>query len=508
MSSCHVIRRLSGLGVFAAAALALTGNAVAEDGQSELAAIRARIEAEGLHWTAGETSVSRMTEEQRSSLVMHVDMAALVGEAPPDVWGGALPLDVHPDAPQVDVGSERFNWHDVDGQDWATPVKDQGMCGSCAVFAATAVTEARANISAGVPDLDLDLAEQHLLSCTAGSSCTLGTWDTELFVPTLRDDGITDESCHPYSATDGDCADACADADERRFFIVDGGWLPSSGMLVSASDEDIKDGLVSGPVYACMMVPDDFFSYTGGVYQGSLAPLSWHTVAIVGWDDHSDDDAPASWICKNSWGTGWGMNGYFEIARGDPTAIGAQATLLMVDASIIESWMCLDGDDEYAVYLEEGSGDTEVHELNLELCHGDGPLDFHLESEWDAPWLTVEPTAGTVAAEAPVTVTLTFDEGAYAGSANHESNQLVFVGADGHTRQVDTALWIVPATDSDIDSDTDVDSDSDIDSDVDGDADGTPVDGGGDDGGCSCGATGNASRRGLLLEVLDLAFGR
>jgi len=487
------------------AAFGAASTARADDG--ELEAIRRRIEAQGLHWTAGQTSVSQLTPEQRRSLVTDVDMVQLADQAPPEVWDWAVPLDVHPDAPQVDVGDERFNWHDVDGADWVTPIKDQQMCGSCAVFAATAVTEARANISAGVPDLDLDLAEQNLLSCTAGSSCTLGTWDTELFVGTLRDLGIPDEGCHPYTATDGDCADACADADERRFYIVDGGWLPTAGMLAPATDEDIKNGLVSGPVYTNMMVPDDFFYYTGGVYQGSLAPLSWHTVAIIGWDDHTDDDSPASWICKNSWGTGWGMSGFFEIARGDPTGIGAQATLLQVDASVIESWMCIDGDDSYEAHLDEDSGDTEEHSFDLELCHGDGPLDFHLEPEWDAPWLTVDPTSGTIAADAPVTVTLTFDEAGFNSTANNESNLLVFVGKDGHTRKVETQLFVIPATtDSDTDVDSDSDSDSDADSDADTDADGDPAEGGdSDDGGCSCGAAGsNSSSVGFLSVVMDL----
>ena len=34
-------------------------------------------------------------------------------------------------------------------------------------------------------------------------------------------------------------------------------------------------------------------------------------VEVIGYDDGT-----GSWICKNSWGTGWGEGGFFEIAYG------------------------------------------------------------------------------------------------------------------------------------------------------------------------------------------------
>jgi len=53
-------------------------------------------------------------------------------------------------------------------------------------------------------------------------------------------------------------------------------------------------------------------SYTGGVYvhtTGSV--LGGHAVKIVGWGNESGTNY---WIVANSWGTGWGENGYFRIA--------------------------------------------------------------------------------------------------------------------------------------------------------------------------------------------------
>ena len=60
-------------------------------------------------------------------------------------------------------------------------------------------------------------------------------------------------------------------------------------------------------------VYEDFFSYTGGVYEHSWGDLeAGHCVAIVGWSNTN-----SCWICKNSWGTDWGEDGWFRIRWGN-----------------------------------------------------------------------------------------------------------------------------------------------------------------------------------------------
>jgi len=67
----------------------------------------------------------------------------------------------------------------------------------------------------------------------------------------------------------------------------------------------------NGPVQTGFTVYQDFFSYKSGVYkQTSSKKAGGHAVEIVGWNTDSHGEY---WIIKNSWGAGWGLEGYFQI---------------------------------------------------------------------------------------------------------------------------------------------------------------------------------------------------
>jgi hypothetical protein len=67
-----------------------------------------------------------------------------------------------------------------------------------------------------------------------------------------------------------------------------------------------------------MKVFSDFFSYRAGIYKYSWGDFEGnHAITVVGYND-----SDRFWICKNSWGTGWGEQGWFRI-RYDECGIGS-----------------------------------------------------------------------------------------------------------------------------------------------------------------------------------------
>lgn len=212
-----------------------------------------------------------------------------------------------------------WDWRDAtyDGKtgDWTTSVKNQANCGSCYAFAPLGSIESLIKIEQGNPDLSIDLSEQFIVSCGSEwmseyfdgceGAYSPGPYD---FITTY---GTLPESCFPYTSGSGSVPPCSAKCSTWESLIIDvDGWH-----AVADDTTSIKNALLQhGPLVAGMVVYDDFHSYPGGVYEhpGSDPDPMNHVVVIVGYDD-----AQGCWICKNSWGTGWGEDGWFRIRYGD-----------------------------------------------------------------------------------------------------------------------------------------------------------------------------------------------
>jgi cathepsin B len=185
-------------------------------------------------------------------------------------------------------------------------IRNQGNCGSCWAFSATEVLADRICIESGVAKTLVVLSPQWLVSCDKENhGCAGGNlkdaWDY------LVDDGVPLDSCDPYSSGDndesGDCTAHCSTfykaANPREF------KTPTS---IQA------EILANGPVQTGFTVYSDFMTYTSGIYiykTGSV--LGGHAVKIVGWGIQG---TTKYWIVANSWGTTWGLSGFFWIAFG------------------------------------------------------------------------------------------------------------------------------------------------------------------------------------------------
>ena len=183
-----------------------------------------------------------------------------------------------------------------------TPVRSQGLCGSCWAFAAIGAVEAKILIDTGKA---VDLSEQHLVS----SCCNAGTCDggwPDWALDYIRDTGVPDEACYLYVARDTSC-DPCAGWDDRA-------WKIQDHVYVEPSTENFKAALQQhGPISVVITVPTDWYYYRSGIYS-PVQDIGWanHAVLLTGWDD-----SDGCWFIKNSWGAGWGEQGYARVKYGD-----------------------------------------------------------------------------------------------------------------------------------------------------------------------------------------------
>jgi len=258
---------------------------------SNLDEVRKAIKKEKAKWTAGDTPVSGLSDWEQQRLL-----------------GAIIVGDFHATtAPSTKVTGRiktpsRLDWRDKDGQNWVTPIKNQGSCGSCWAFGSVAQLESVVMISAGVADPDLDLSEQYIVSC---DSINYGC-DGGYMYPAydfLRDTGTPDEECYRYLARDAyngaPCGDACPNPALRRI----ASWSP-----VAYGVDSLKAAVCEHPITVTFWVHQDFFYYTGGIYKYTWGKMvGGHATCVVGWDNRG-------FICKNSWGPEWGEGGYFRIA--------------------------------------------------------------------------------------------------------------------------------------------------------------------------------------------------
>ena len=259
----------------------------------DLKALQEELHKRGDPWIAGTTSVSELPIEEKLKLLCHIKPISiekisirksrlalereLKGEKPPASW----------------------DWRNKDGYNWMTPVKNQNSpqyCGSCWAFGTVGALEARMKIWANTPGENPDLSEQYLVSCSGAGSCGGGQYDYACEY--IKTDGITDEACFPYQASDLQCNNRCSDWSQRLVKIVNCDMVPDG-------IDNYKNEIMNGPVVCAISVKEDYFYYKGGVYEPIMGDkLYYHCVSACGWT------SGGAWIYKDSYGPGAGDGGY------------------------------------------------------------------------------------------------------------------------------------------------------------------------------------------------------
>jgi len=189
-------------------------------------------------------------------------------------------------------------------------IKSQGNCGSCWAFATVGTLECAIAI---VDGNKVDLSEQYLVSCNRfGWGCN-GGYFAHMYHKDVRGKcsdsdlpGAVLESEYPYTAIDSQCKCNL----NHGYLIDDWAYIDSSNSIPTV--DAIKQAIYEyGPVSVAVAVDNAFHGYTGGILEGAATVNINHAVILVGWDDD-----PGYWILRNSWGMGWGEDGYMRIKYG------------------------------------------------------------------------------------------------------------------------------------------------------------------------------------------------
>ena len=282
-----------------------------------------------------------------------------------------------------------LDWRNRWGANWITTVRDQNPCGSCWAFAGTALVESMlkiehalwARLSEG------DLHDGIGLKCADGNN--LGSVSDF-----LSNHGLADPGCWPYHTDDA----AYAPTPDR-----DGRSVRMPAFTYIGDLEQQKQWLDTGGTLATWFdVWHDFDGYTHGyVYRRSTDPSNYerggHFLLVVGYDD-----GQRCWICKNSWGTGWGDHGWVLVGYGEAG----------IDQYAKAALSGLNPDPWSKRRLHNGnlfeSGNGALHR-NLEVVGATAGVVKHHWREGGPPWTwNVSATFGNDAAVCPTLTGTTF----------------------------------------------------------------------------------------------------
>lgn len=202
----------------------------------------------------------------------------------------------------------------ADTVDWRTKgvvtgVKNQGQCGSCWSFSATGSLEGQHAIKTGQL---VSLSEQQLVDCSTkfgNQGCNGGLMD-DAFKYIKAIGGDDTEQSYPYTAKDGKCHFNPANIGANLTGYKD---IPTKDCAT------LKDAAANvGPISVAMDASHISFQlYHSGVYSSIFCSQTKldHGVLVVGYG--KTDSGEDYWIVKNSWGSSWGMKGYFNMKMAD-----------------------------------------------------------------------------------------------------------------------------------------------------------------------------------------------
>jgi KDEL-tailed cysteine endopeptidase len=211
-------------------------------------------------------------------------------------------------------------------KDWVeegalTPIKNQGRCGSCWSFTITSAVEAAVFIDKGFSQ---DLSVQQLVSCDDDNyGCNGGNLMVALRYAWKNNiGGLTSEAEYPYTDSEGTTTETCSLGDKQLNVAI------ANPQVVVDYDQNLnfderisrmKAALADQPIPIAVNAACNTFNYyKRGIVTNDedcfcedVSCIN-HAVLLVAYDDTS---SPPSWTIRNSWGSGYGENGYILVSQ-------------------------------------------------------------------------------------------------------------------------------------------------------------------------------------------------
>lgn len=205
-----------------------------------------------------------------------------------------------------------------------TAVKNQLRCGSCWAFAGVDSISAQYMIKYG---LLLNLSVQELTDCSTswGNNGCVGGSMQNVYTYSWSLNGLLNETQYPYKANNGTCL---ANAASKPRFAATAGFVSIQNNMINIQAALVNQGPLAIGINAGLAT---FTTYSTGVYSDlNCNPnIQNHAVLLIGYGtDIVNGVSVPYWLIKNSWGVGWGINGFAKILRTNGNLCGIMSNVM------------------------------------------------------------------------------------------------------------------------------------------------------------------------------------
>ncbi|XP_063060825.1 dipeptidyl peptidase 1 [Engraulis encrasicolus] len=204
------------------------------------------------------------------------DMMNRAGGARSHIPQRVRPAPVSMELAKLKAGlPEHWDWRNVGGVNYVSPVRNQASCGSCYSFATMGMLESRVRIQTNNTHTPI-FSPQQVVSCSQYSQGCDGGFPY-LIGKFVQDFGIVEENCFPYKGVDSECSvpASCGRVYAADYHYVGGfyGNCNEAAMMV----ELVRDG----PMGVAFEVYPDFIHYKEGIYHHTGTHTHTHTHTLT-----------------------------------------------------------------------------------------------------------------------------------------------------------------------------------------------------------------------------------